>query len=91
MPHLTDDEINAIAKQMADTLTQQRRLQWVDPETHYQHHEWVEQRRQEDERRREFRNKVIQSATIWAVIIACGYAAKTMWIAFVGAIKASGG
>lgn len=51
MPNLTDDEINAIAKQMADTLTQQRRLQWVDPETHYQHHEWVEQRRQEDERR----------------------------------------
>lgn len=37
-PVLTQNEIDAIAQRVAAVMTDKRHRQWIDPETHYQHH-----------------------------------------------------
>lgn len=85
---LTQEDINSIAKALADDLVQKRRLQWVDPETHYQHHQWVLARMEREKERRELANKIIQSACIWAIPLILVWAASSFWDSILQAVRA---
>lgn len=75
MSELPDSQLDDIADRITDRILAKRRELWVDPETHYSDHQWIEEQKQEQAERRAFRRKVINSVTIWAVIIVIGFMA----------------
>jgi len=87
---LSETELSSIARKLSEQLTANKRAFWVDPEIHAQHHEWVKQRKQDEDDLRSFRQKVIQSAILYAVPLALAFVALASWKAIVAAIQANG-
>lgn len=85
----SDDQLQSIAKRLADELVEKRRAQWVDPETHYRHHQWVKLRLENEKSRRDLVNKIILSACIWAIPLIIGWVAMNSWHAVIAAIRAA--
>jgi hypothetical protein len=87
MPEISSDDINQIAEQITCKLVDQKRALWVDAETHHQDHEWVKLKRLDEEEYRAFRRKVIQSASVWALIIVLGFVASVFWDYFLEVVR----
>jgi hypothetical protein len=85
---LSDEQLDSIANRLADELIQRRRAQWVDPETHSQHHQWVEGRLQAESERKQLINKIILSACIWTIPLILLWVASSFWHSFLDAIGA---
>lgn len=86
MPALTDTDHDRIAVLVAEKIAEKNREMWVDRETHYQHHNWIDRKISDDETARQFKRKVVQSVAIWAVILLVGFAATWMWQGFVDTV-----
>jgi len=84
---LSDEDVDAIAARTAKCMTDEYKQLWIDRETHYADHAWVADRRSREDEIARFRRKIIQSATIWAVILAAGFVATAVWHAVKAALN----
>lgn len=82
---LTDDQLDVIAEKTAERMISAKRAQWIDPETHHEHHEWVKTRITDAEHWREAKRRIALSACIWAVPIIIGFIAVSVWRQIVSA------
>lgn len=84
---LDQEDINAIAAKTSEYMIANKKLQWVDPETHATHHDWIKQKLIDEEEARKVRQKIIQSAIVWVVPICLSFVGFALWQAFKTAIK----
>jgi len=84
---LNETDIEAIAKQLADNLVEKRRLQWVDPETHYQHHQFVGDQITRMKNLEKLKHKILLSACIWAIPFVLIWLATSFWESILSAIR----
>jgi hypothetical protein len=83
---LQTEEVEAIAEATAKAMMEQKRAKWLDPESHSKQHDWVAAKMKAEQKKEEFRAKVLQSATIWALILVMGFLASALWEKFVSSI-----
>jgi len=76
---LSNNDVTAIAKELAEEMTSKKRSQWVDPSTHAEHHEWISERMQAEEEIKAFRRKIIQSSIVWVVPLSLGFVGVALW------------
>lgn len=76
---LTDEQEDRIADKLADRLMSAKRAQWIDPETHSEHHEWVRGRINNEAELRELKKRIVLSACIWAVPLILAFIASALW------------
>lgn len=88
---LHPDDVASISQQVAEQMVERKRAYWIDPETHARDHALITRIRAEREEGRQFRQKIIQSATIWAVILLIGWLGVVIWQAFGDAVRSGGG
>jgi len=62
-----DPALDKIADMLADKLTSSKRAQWIDPETHSEHHSFVGKQIQRESDLMELRQRIVMSACIWAI------------------------
>jgi hypothetical protein len=86
---LTADEIDLIAGKVADELASRKRAQWVDPETHSDHHRHVAGLIQREADMTELRKKITYSACIWAVPFILLWVASAFWQSIMRAVQVS--
>lgn len=78
-------------EQLTDKLAEKLRSKRAIPnDKHDAHHEWVENQIKEEADNREFKKKIIQSSTIWALPALLGFLALMLWKGFLLAIKSGG-
>lgn len=87
---LTPEEIDAIALKTSEHMTDKKRAQWVDPDTHAEHHDWVKRQMVSEEEKRKIKQKIIQSAIVWAAPICLGFVATALWHAFKNSVNNGG-
>lgn len=85
---LNDAEVEAVAEKLASNLMEKRRLQWVDPETHYQHHQFVGGQILRMKNLERLKTKIVMSACIWAIPLILVWVASSFWHSIISAIKA---
>ena len=76
---LTPKNIEQISDAVVSRMISIKREYWVEPESHYIQHSWVIEQMQEQIEWRKFRNKILQSAVIWALIGFLGFGAMAFW------------
>lgn len=91
MADLSEVEIDAIASRTAHHLSAEYKQLWIDREAHYQDHMWIGVERRRQEEVQQFRRKVANSVTIWAVILVIGFVAMASWRSVLDVIKQSVG
>ena len=84
---MEQQDIDRIAAKVADELSTRKRAQWVDPETHMQHHQHVAVLIRREADLAELRKKIIYSACMWAVPLICAFVLSSSWQAVLRAIK----
>lgn len=84
---LTDNEVQAIAERTATCLNAQYKQLWIDRDTHYQDHMWIDAERSRQQEVREFRRKIIQGAALWAVVGVLGFLVLSAWHGMVDAAR----
>lgn len=84
---LTDEQEDRIADKLADRLMSAKRAQWIDPETHSEHHEWVRGRISSEAELRDLKKRIVMSACIWAVPLILAFIASALWREIVASIK----
>lgn len=91
MPLSREEEIDLLAQKVAEELDKKTRAFWVEPETHFTHHQYVTAQIDRQRDRNELRNQVIKSACIWALPIVIGWFVAASWSHFIklvaGALK----
>lgn len=90
MISLTEEEMDAIADRITTSIIAKRKEMWVDPETHYNDHQWIEGQKKDQEERQAYRRKVINSLTIWALFLVVGFIASAIWKSVIDALKTAG-
>ncbi len=88
---LHPDDVRAISQQLAEQMVEHKRAYWIDSEKHAKDHALVDRIRIEREEGRQFRRKIMQSATIWAVILLLGWVGVTLWQALSDSLRTGGG
>lgn len=86
---LENEELDYIAEKLADELIEKRKALWVDPETHYKHHEWVASKIDDEKNRKELVNKIIQAHVLLVIPIIVFWTLSVFWDAIVDAIRAA--
>ena len=76
-----------LAEVVANRIMSAKRAQWVDPETHSEHHDWIKQKVAEEEDLRLLRRRIIASACIWAVPLIMAFLASAFWRELIRLIK----
>lgn len=89
--NLTTQDIEAIASKTADELSTRKRAQWVDPETHQEHHTWVSRQLKRETEYSELRQKILTSACIWAIPIVLAFALSALGRELVRLMRAGAG
>ena len=87
MNSLSDEELAQFANRVAEEIAGKRRAQWIDPQTHHEHHEWVKIQKSREEEFKALRQKIITSACLWAVPIVCAFILSVFWREFVRIIN----
>jgi hypothetical protein len=82
-------EIDTLAVRVADELSSRKRAQWVDPDTHSDHHRFVGRQMQREIDMTELKRKIAYSACIWAVPFILLWVASSFWQSIVRAIQVS--
>lgn len=70
---LDSEDHKAIAAITVDALVTANQKMWVDRETHYNHHQWVEEKKADEELNRDFKRKIIQAGVVWALFPILGF------------------
>jgi hypothetical protein len=78
--------IDELANKVADRMMSAKRAQWVDPETHANHHEWIKGKQAFESDIKALKRRIIMSACIWAVPLILAFAASALWRSVVAAI-----
>jgi len=78
--------IDDLADKVADRIMVAKRLQWVDPETHANHHEWIKGKQAFEEDIKNLKRRIILSACIWAVPIILAFLLSSVWRSVIAAI-----
>ena len=81
---LSDSQIEQIAAKVAENLKHDGHTHC---DRHVEHHEWIEQRIKDQADFRQFRKKIIESASIWAAIGFLGFLTYFCWRTLVTIIK----
>jgi hypothetical protein len=89
-PALSDQDLDHLAGILTEKIAKHKKALWIESEIHAEDHGWIKQRRQDEADIREFRKRVLQSATIWAVILAIGFISVATWKAVIAAAKSTG-
>lgn len=76
---LEKSDLEALSDMTADKILEKRRALWIDPESHYNDHAWIKTLRTEREERRKAWNKIIQSALLWALLVALAFLGKAVY------------
>lgn len=87
MDRLTQDDIDAIAEEVANKFIESKRAHWVDPEIHAIHHDYIKNRIADEEDYRRFRRRAMQSALLWMLPIILGFIGLAVWRQLLGQIK----
>lgn len=83
---MTENDAAILAKKVVDELTTRKRAQWVDPETHFEHHRHVATLMQREADMSELKKKIIYSACLWALPLLLMWVASSFWQSIVRAI-----
>lgn len=90
---LGDEDIRAIAKQLAVELRASKDAWWVEPEVHATHHRFMSEWLQARAERRDFWRKVKQTVLGGLIVGAAGWLAwflgTAVWEHFVALLKAA--
>lgn len=87
MQPMTPADVERIADTLATKIMDSKRAQWVDPETHADHHDWVKGRMASEKDIRELKKRIVMSACIWAVPLILAFLASAVWRDIVRLIK----
>ena len=86
---LSDDDATKVASLIADELTTKKRAQWIDPETHSDHHAWIGDKQKNEQEWKKFRSKVLESSVGWAVPLVLMFICVAMWHELENIIRAA--
>lgn len=76
---MTHEEADLLASRIADELSTRKRAQWVDPETHMQHHQHVAVLIRREEELTELKKKILYSACMWAIPLIFAFVLSSFW------------
>lgn len=88
---MTPDDLEKLAElaseKTAEKMCAAKRAQWIDPDTHSDHHRWTAEQIALRAERRAMYRKVAESGLTWAFLLFLGFLAVAAWQSFVQHIK----